>query len=674
MSGTVEGDVVAWWDGSDLSVGVVLAVDRQRLRLIRPNGSEARATPARVAVVLSEEGAVVAHAEAMARAAAVDARIRAAAARVDVALLWDLAADPANGQAQIEDLAELASGDRGPEARAAVMLAFADDGVRFVRRGDAWEPRPAQAVEQLIHEREISARRTRELAEARAALLGAAQSGAPLPEARSDVLQRYLAALESVALEDLDAEPAARDLAVEALSAAELRCDTPAEGAFRLLRAVGRFSSDDENLAIHRYRLREDFPEAIIRAAEAVAFRGPEARRRDPLCGPAILAIDSASTREVDDAVAVESLADRGWRITVAIADPASFVSPGDPVDIEAESRGLTYYFPDRRLNMLPAIIAEDAATLVPGVARPALAFMADVQRDGRVVSSRVVEATVEVGARLTYSEADRTIASGEGDHADALLALVDAAAALEGARAAAGAIRMLAPEAEIKVADGRMTLERTEAHSPSRRLVTEAMILAGALAARWCIERGVPGLFRRQTPPDRAYEIAGHVIEAPAELREVRRSLRRGETSVVPGTHFALGLDAYSQVTSPLRRFQDLVMHRQIRAALAGEKPPYDVDALRRILASTDRAESEARRAERQAAGYWLLRYLGTYVGRDVDGTVVETQPRAIVLLDETLLEIPVPALAGVDRGDRVRLRVERVVPRAGLTRLRPL
>jgi exoribonuclease-2 len=155
--------------------------------------------------------------------------------------------------------------------------------------------------------------------------------------------------------------------------------------------------------------------------------------------------------------------------------------------------------------------------------------------------------------------------------------------------------------------------------------------------------------------------------------VRAIRRVLRRGETSLAPGVHHGLGLAAYVQVTSPLRRFQDLALHRQITSILTRGVPAYDGAAMQSILAATERAESAGRRAERAAQRYAMLRILERALGTTVTGVVVEVVPRPIVTLDETLLDEPVPALVGAALGDRVRLRVERVNPRADVLVLRP-
>jgi len=147
---------------------------------------------------------------------------------------------------------------------------------------------------------------------------------------------------------------------------------------------------------------------------------------------------------------------------------------------------------------------------------------------------------------------------------------------------------------------------------------------------------------------------------------------MRRAEVGLEPGPHAGLGLDAYAQTSSPLRRYQDLAIHRQILAHLRGEPLCYDTDTMRRIAATTERAEADARRAEEAANEYWLLRYLERSVGETIGATVVASDPRPIVQLDETLREQPVRGLAGVELGERLRVSVVRVEPRAGVLSLR--
>jgi exoribonuclease-2 len=198
-------------------------------------------------------------------------------------------------------------------------------------------------------------------------------------------------------------------------------------------------------------------------------------------------------------------------------------------------------------------------------------------------------------------------------------------------------------------------------------------MVLVGEVAAAWLIARGVPAIFRRQQPPEGGIPDVDPALPDAVRVRAVRRVLRRGETSLVPGVHHGLGLPAYVQATSPLRRFQDLAVHRQIASILTTGVPAYDAAAMQSILAATERAELDGRRAERAAQRYAMLRLLARAAGSTVTAVVVEVAPRPVVTLDETLLDETVPALVGAALGDRVRLRIERVNPRADVLVLRP-
>jgi exoribonuclease-2 len=474
-----------------------------------------------------------------------------------------------------------------------------------------------------------------------------------------------------VALHGDGAPEAARAAALEALRESGLRWTRPHEGAFRLLRGLGRFASDDENLQVPRFALRTAFPDAVVEHARARAAAGFDAEGRRDLTGLDALSIDSPHTREIDDLLSVEALPDGGRRVGVHIADPAAFVEPDDPVDREAASRGVSHYMPDLRIPMLPPALSEAAASLEAGRARPALSFLVDLDPEGEIAGFELVPAIVRSTRRLSYEEADR-LAAGQ----DPVLAgLAEAGRLRRESRRRAGALVLDAPEVDVHLdASGRPVLERIPADSPARTAVSEAMVLAGALAARFCLEQGLPAIFRRQAPPAAAPDLPADGAWDPVAVRRVRRVLRRAEVGTAPGPHSALGLEAYVQASSPLRRYQDLAVHRQILARLRGERPPYDAEAIGRVAATTERAEADARRAEAAANEYWLLRYLEVRTGSELEATVVESQPRAIVLLDETFQELPVRGLEGLEAGRRVRLRVVRVEPRAGVLSLRPV
>ena len=302
------------------------------------------------------------------------------------------------------------------------------------------------------------------------------------------------------------------------------------------------------------------------------------------------------------------------------------------------------------------------------------MTFLVDLDASGDVAGFEVLRSTIRPRARLTYEDADRAIATGVGPFAGLLRDLSLAAELREGRRVAAGAVRIVSPEVDVRVAaDGRVELDRSDSSSPGHRLVSEAMVLAGAVGARYCVERGLPAIYRRQAAPEGPLPPRqGEGVDFVA-ARALRKAMRKGEVSLQPGPHYALGLPAYAQVTSPLRRYQDLAVHRQIARVLEGRPPAHDVESLQRIAATTEASENDGRRAERASDRYWLLRYLEQHRDEPVEAMVVETVPRPVVLLIETLLEQPAPGLAGVALGASLFLRIERVNPRADILVLRP-
>ena len=678
----VPGSIVTIWEGGELALAVVAGEEKRRLKLIVAGGREIRVQPTRVGWVVEERGPVPGSTieqrrEAARRVERLEREVATLVEKADVGVVWEIVVESLEGAAKpggffTAELAELALDDRSGASMTAVARALREDGIHFARKGEEWVARSREQVEELEKQR----KRVRARESQTAALfdaLGVAARGDPFVPSGSEYEERYLDALYQLAVHEEDAPDSARVMALEALEASKLRHDRPSEGAFRLMRLVGRIGDDDANLQVLRYGLRVGFPDDVRACAEEAAGRESDGEGREDLSHLEVLSIDSPRTREIDDGLSLERTGD-AIRLGVHIADPAALIRPDDAVDREALARGLTHYHPDLKLPMLPPALGEGAASLVAGRPRPALSFFFDLDPvTAAVRDRRVVRSIVRTTAKLDYESVDRTIEHGDGPHAATLIELARLGALRERRRVEQGAVSMHAPEVDFHVdGDGKIGLERIDPDSASRRAVTEAMILAGEAAGHISREAGFPSIYRRQAGPDRPLELPAEGVRGPVEVRRVRRSLTRGTVGSQPGPHFGLGLEAYVQITSPLRRFQDLAMQRQLAAHLSGESPPYDAEAMQRIAATTERADRDARRAERAAEEYWRLRYLEGRTGQEVDAIVVDTEPRTVIHLVETLHEQSMPALTGVETGSTVRLRIEHVNPRAGRLILR--
>ena len=238
------------------------------------------------------------------------------------------------------------------------------------------------------------------------------------------------------------------------------------------------------------------------------------------------------------------------------------------------------------------------------------------------------------------------------------------------------GAHIIRAPEVDLTVSpDGIITLKRLEGDDPGRVLVSEMMILASRMAAAFCLENRIPCIYRRQPPAEEALAGVKGGSYDPVAVRKARRGLRRSESGLTPGRHFALGLDAYAQATSPIRRFQDLVIHRQIVSVLRGGSPCYPAETLAGIAALTDEAERIARLAERGSDEYWTLKYLASRRAEPVEGVVVYVERRRVeVELSETLYTVSIAPRPDHEPGQRLRFLIEEVNPRVPSITLRQL
>jgi exoribonuclease-2 len=749
----IPGSIVDYYSEGEILAAVVISEEKGRLRVVTEKGREDRIAPGRVlaayegdpkAAAPADRRSDTARAESAHRLAA--AHARAAAERrgsLDIALVWDLLVDE-DGEHALEALAEIGAGDRSAPAVAAMLRALLEEKAHFTRRGDLWEPRGRDAVEEILKQRDRERQRADERERFVASARGAIGGAAPFVRSGEEEETRILRSLEELAVQG-SAGPASRD-ALAILAELPVAGETPEESAFRALAALGILSLD-ENLFIRRFGLKIEFPvgaEDLAMGAIAEALgaepgglqvrdrRAPgdapgspippglareiESGSRRDLTDLEIFSVDDELTSEIDDALSIEDGPGGSARVGVHIADPDFFVRPGSELDRIAESRAVTFYLPECRALMLPRPIAEGAAALQPGVARPALSFFATLGEGGEILDLEIVPSVIRSRTRVTYEQADDAVlgeaaepgataggepqvirtgttqpsagAGGESPYSAAepqplpagvaagLRRLHDLALQLEASRVASGAHLIRAPEIDIVVeADGTITLKRLEGDSPGRLLVSEMMILTGRLAARFCLDRGVPCIFRRQPPPEESVPAVTGGPYDPVAARRARRGLRRSETGLAPGRHYALGLDAYAQATSPIRRYQDLAIHRQIKSVLRGGAPCYDTEALQRVAATTDEAERAARLAERGTDEYWTLKYLERQLGQEIEGVVVYREPRRVeVELCETLYTVSITPRPDHELGLRVRFVIEAVNPRGPSIRLRQL
>lgn len=305
-------------------------------------------------------------------------------------------------------------------------------------------------------------------------------------------------------------------------------------------------------------------------------------------------AIDSPWSNDPDDAIGFD-----GEYLWVHIADPASTVFPDSPIEKAARNRGATLYLPEGAARMLCEDSIEDYALGLKEKSL-ALSFKIKLDENCEIEDCEVLRTVVSV-KRLTYQKADELKDSPE------LKPLFLIAQKNAKRRALKGALTVTMPEVHVMVdpVTKEVSLEEI-VHYESGEVVREAMILAGEGAARFAFKNSIPIPFISQESPD----IPSELPLALAGQYRLRRCMRKRNVGVTPSSHAALGLSMYSQVTSPLRRYGDLLVHEQLRAFLKGEKLLDKDEVLLRISAG-DAAARAAKQAERNSSLHWTLVYL---------------------------------------------------------------
>jgi len=654
--------VVEIREGGEVRAAAVLE-GGERMRLLLRDGREIRVPRSRV---VHDTGDVL-HAAPGSEAAAVAAWESAAdrrASDVDLRSLHELLmAEGASADAlTLHDLAALALGEDTPVARSALHRAMARPNSWFRFSGTTWSARTPEEVQAELDKQQ----RQQDLVRERLGFLEAARKrlageSVEMPAGSS----KFLRGVREVALLG-DAAKTKKDAAT-VIAEIEGRPESPnptAEHALELLVRLGVLARD-ENLALLRASVPIDFSPEVLEEAARCAARPPGEPRVD-LRGLEIITIDDISTTEIDDGVSLEATP-RGFRLGIHISDAAHFIDKGSILDDDALARATSYYLPERSIRMLPAALSEVAASLVCGEDRPAVSFLVDVTPHAEILGFEIQESVVRVARRMTYEDCERDLA-GEARTAW-LPRLGELAAVFEAERLAAGATPIRAHEVNITFdAAGEPQIGLIDPGRPARHLVAELMVLANRLVATWCRDRGIPAIYRKQAAPNGSAPPPPRDRIDPVAAFEFRRSLQRTEISLEPGPHAGLGVPAYLQATSPLRRYQDLAVHRQIKAAVRGEPLAHSREELLAVAASTEQAGRLARSIETETDHYFILRALERRLGDTIDAVIVRRDDRhsLVELLDYAFIT-PLARRPDHERGKQVRVRVRGSRPRRG-------
>lgn len=442
----------------------------------------------------------------------------------------------------------------------------------------------------------------------------------------------------------------------------------------------------DLKAAIDGHGLPIVWPEAARREARRPGgkVKPAEIAQRRDLRDLPLVTIDGEDAKDFDDAVFARREDSGDWTLFVAIADVSHYVAVGGALDLEAQNRGTSVYFPDFVIPMLPEELSNELCSLKPRVDRLALACEMRIAADGEMLDFSFHEAVIHSHARLTYSQvaamtqpatdsrlkqkALRRYEDLRGNLDD----LHELFKVLKKYRATSGSIEFETVETRIALdASGAVReivpVERNDAH----RMIEECMLCANVAAARLLLESGMPALYRVHQGPDeeklanlREYlrglglTLKGDGEPRPADYQRLLarlagrpdrellqtlliRSLSQAVYQPENIGHFGLNFPRYAHFTSPIRRYPDLLVHRAIRylirkralpAARAadgapklsrGKIYPYNSFAMEELGELCSTAERRADAAGYQSVNWLKCEYMRDRLGDEFDGVV---------------------------------------------------
>ncbi len=420
----------------------------------------------------------------------------------------------------------------------------------------------------------------------------------------------------------------------------------------------------DQYLELLREEWPIEFGEAALREADMLEVtEALEGGYRRNLSDVEVISI------EEDDYGFAISLKENivGYHLGIHIPDVAAFVTRGSALDEAASDRMMSLLLPEGDIPMLPERLRDEICRFAVGKARPALSFFFDLNSSLSLYHLAIVPSVVNTSYRFTPDQVDDFISSGEHPVGDILGKLYTVAEHLRGKRVDNGGVLLKRPDIKIKVdAFKEIHIEGCPFDSKSGIMMEELSILANSCVANFCAENHIPVIYRMQDPVALEFEESSNLL-----VRRYRmlRGAAPWKFSVEPGRHHMLGVDMYCQVTSPLRRYTDLVSLRQIANYLNSGGLLYGKEELRKLTYLAEEWLSKGGKLEQGRKRYWLLKYLSGFKGRDFEAAVLDRfgQDVLVELADYPLRFVFRPRHR-VKLGDTVQLTLQGIDVHRGM------
>ena len=647
-----QGKIVEYIDQGNFVSALCLQDDGQRFHLLTLSNREVNLSRKRA--VLISKGTLNARKsrlESLSLLKQAEERRTELQEKIQVKELWDLVRDEEAGF-DYEYLAQLCFGeDVTDDHVSAVVRALFKDKVHFKMKDGRFLPNPEVKVEQILTQMEEEARREEILLQGGTWLKKVlANQSVQDPSHKENILKT----LVELALYGEDA-PGFK-FGKELLGRAGV---ADIGEARKMLVKLGVWE-EDENLDLLRLGISASFDEEVLHESEHLAKVEVGSVGREDLRDLPVFTIDGPLTRDFDDALSMEIVEDV-IHLGIHIADVASVVPPDGILDREAAQRGSSLYLPCLQVPMLPNNLSQEALSLREGCDRPAISLLARLDKGGNLMDFRFVPSYIRVQRQLTYEQANDLYLQE-----DVLGEMYRLSQVLRQKRIEQDALLLSLPEIVIQVDDdSSITVEMLGQDTPSRMIVAELMIFYNWMTARFCRDNRIPAIYRGQEGPSERMSVgdAGYHYYVFKQRRKLTPLVI--DTEARP--HTGLGVDAYTTASSPIRRYFDLLVQRQVRNFLFNEAFDYDEESLENKRMALEPVLRDLEKAKRSRIRYWIQKYLQQRTSEKFPALVLDVlASRYRILLTDFLMVVEMKRQSGqlFSEGEAITVRVKKSDP----------
>lgn len=482
-----------------------------------------------------------------------------------------------------------------------------------------------------------------------------------------------------------------------------------------------RFGSSDEakrcaKALLYAKDIRTRFPDKV--RDEAKKFEGAEVSEKDcegrmDLRALPIFTIDSAETKDIDDAVSLTRTSDGGFELGVHIADVSNYVKPGTELDNEAFSRATSVYYADQVVPMLPKALSNGICSLNENELRLAFSCLMRLDKEGNLTDYRFVKSIIRSRVKGVYSEinallagtADAEIKAKYADVIDQLPAMKELYGHRARLRKERGCMDIESGEVKLILDEnGRCIDVKKRTSGESESMIEEFMLLANQCAAHFARVKQIPFVYRVHEEPNaeklerlhtllQACGINDHFakdVPTPKELSAILEGVRGTPYEQIintgmlrcmskalyeekPKGHYGLVLKDYAHFTSPIRRYPDLAIHRIMTDLLKGTEKETMIlrytDFAERASKQSSEREVIAMQIERKAEDCYKAEYARRHLGECYEGTISGVTQRGLFIELDNGVEGFVPASSLTPSGTSLTEGVRLTDPASGKT-----